>query len=447
MVSAFCTPAALSLKRTCAPQVTARRAYRVARTSISAQLQLGETDGAGAGGGPPMQAAPEDKLLGEMMFCEPDDLSALIAARRPVLDDAFFAYVDDKIDSSDDLEERTSLRMLMEAVKQLMKEADDKQLAKAEAAKAEQNTTAAKVSTPADKAQATYNELIDALLEAQSRGDEALRAQVVLRYDNIDKRMLELLDERARAEEDEARADALRDVLNCINKEMEVRLKAAMGRLSELFSVRGGIGELRAKVRSLADSGGIDEPFILLLQSNIDNAKEAGENEAVQVMTLMMNTVKEVVEMQLPIELQLIRRLLRTESRDVRVEMLLDAFSLGKQVATVDGGLSSGVKVDGKAFVSALRELIEKYGAFDKSFIERLSQIGEESEAVARKIYGMEGKDVTDLQREAFHKRRVSVWDLEGVEVSEEAQGTKAPWLGKLGAMPQGFNEDGKMSV
>ena len=119
------------------------------------------------------------------------------------------------------------------------------------------------------------------------------------------------------------------------------------------------------------------------------------------------------------------------------------AFTPRKAVMRADGSMSSGVDNDAKEFVKALRKLIQEFGNVEKSFVEKLGRIGEESEEVARKIYALGDKDVSEIQDEAFHKRSVSVWELERLELSESFQGRKAPWEF---AQPAGF-KDGKKQV
>lgn len=403
-----------------------------------AQLDLGSSKSTdGFPDAVPLQAPPHDQLLGELMFSEPDALGALIIKRNSEIDADFYAFIDDKLENSVDLEERTTLRLFKEALKQLQEEVVASQV----------DSVAKSEPKNADAATKAYNELIDTFVSAQGRGEEELKNSVVLQYERVDMRMLEILNGRILSSAAEKDSAALKEVLECITNVMNERVSSAAVRLNELFTTPGGPDGMRKKMRSLAESGGIDEAFVLLLQSNLDAARKGGKEQVVKVIEFLMNEVTSMLEEQMPAEIQLIRRLLRTESRDVRIKMLFEALERKTQVAVAGGGMSSGVKVDGKAFVDALRELIEKYGNVEPAFVKKLDEIGEESEAVARKIFGIDDKELEEVQEEAFHKRRVSVWDLGNVEVAEEAQGRKAGWEGRLGAIPQGFNEDGKMVI
>ncbi len=387
-------------------------------------------------GGVPLEASTEDQLLGELMFCEPDSLKMLVAERNKDITKEFYEYIDSKVEQSVDFEERESLRLLKDAVKQLQGELASKDSAK----------TKVEAKPSGDKVVDEYNEVLDSFLEARSR-EGGLKSVVVLQYERIDFRMLELLEERIAAADTDSKRRALKEVLECITDEMNVRVTAAASRLEDLFKTQGGIEAMKMKLIKLADAGGLDEAFVLLLKNNQERAQKAGNEAVASMLTQLVKAVTEILERQLPPELKLLRKLLRSDSRDARVDMLMAALKKGKAVAMGDGTMSSGVKVDGKKFVEALRKLIEQYGNVDKDFVKKLSEIGEESEAVARKIYDMEGKDIGEMQQEAFHKRRVSVWDLENVEMAEETEGRKAGWEGKLGQIPHGFDEHGRKAI
>lgn len=416
-----------------------RYSIRNTRRTTRAQLDLSSAASSSdlPSGGIPLEASKEDKLLGELMFCEPDSLKALVAQRHKEINNEFYEYIDEKVDESKDFEERESLRLLKDALKQLKKELPLS--IRSSEPKVEKKSAQA-------KAVDEYHALIDSFLDARKR-EGGLKSSIVIQYERIDFRMLELLEERISDADTDSKRNALKEVLECITDEMNVQVSAAASRLEDLFKTPGGFEAMKLKLRTLADTGGLDEPFVLLLKNNQESAQKAGNEAAATMLTQLVQAVTDILERKLPPELKLLRKLLRSDSRDARVDMLMAALKKGKSVAMGDGSMSSGVKVDGKKFVQALRKLIEEYGNVNKEFVKKLSEIGEESEAVARKIYDMEGKDIGEMQKEAFHKRRVSVWDLENVEMAEEAQGRKAGWEGRLGNVPPGFNKDGKMVV
>eukprot|EP00173_Palmaria_palmata_P004620 Plantae.Rhodophyta-Palmaria_palmata.ctg666.p1 GENE.Plantae.Rhodophyta-Palmaria_palmata.ctg666~~Plantae.Rhodophyta-Palmaria_palmata.ctg666.p1 ORF type:complete len:228 (+),score=59.58 Plantae.Rhodophyta-Palmaria_palmata.ctg666:289-972(+) len=227
---------------------------------------------------------------------------------------------------------------------------------------------------------------------------------------------------------------------------MSKRVAEAAERLKEILTA-GSPGDMNNALERINLKGGLDDAIVLLLQANIDQAKQAGMEPAVKVMTGLLDYASKLKEAKLSQEVRLIRKLLRTDDDESREDLLMTALKPNKGVMLADGTVTSGVRVNGKKFVQELRTLIDHYSNVEEAFAMRLSALGEQSETVARKLFDMEEKDVSDLQEEAFHKRSVSVWDLEQVEMREEVEGRKADWEGRLGQMPSGFDEHGKMAI
>lgn len=417
------------------------------RSRLRAQL-VGMPDGFG------QSLAPDQNeiLLAEMRFSEPDKLPALVQNNLPSLDDSFYAFLQSKIDSSADIPERDTLRDLRDAITHIMKQLYD-QAAKADtpaaaAAAAEQEQPQAPAidipSSGQDVATATYDELLDQFSAAFSESAAALKTTIDASYDRIDLTLLERLGERIA--EGGPQAQNGHEIRDAISAAMNDRMAAAMDAVKSVLAA-GDPAAMRAAVDTLARKGKIDDAFVLLLQANIEQAKTAGATQAVEIVQMVLDHASAVQEVGLDPEIKLIRSLLRTEDKAARVEMLMEGLKPRGTVTNMDGSATQGVKVDGKKFVTALRKLIEEFGNVDKKFVLRLSAIGEESETVARKLFDMEGKDVKDLQDEAFHKRSVSIWDLERIEIEEQLQGREATWEGRLGSIPEGFDEQGKMEV
>eukprot|EP00960_Hanusia_phi_P062625 765216-Hanusia_phi.AAC.1 len=119
----------------------------------------------------------------------------------------------------------------------------------------------------------------------------------------------------------------------------------------------------------------------------------------------------------MPDEIRLIRKLMRTEDPEARKAQLIEAFKPREKVFNPDGTERKSQQVNGKRFVNALRDLIANYGNVDDKFLKQIDKIAKEGEQVVTEIYGLnEAKDVQALQNEAFHKRTVSVWELEALE-------------------------------
>lgn len=396
------------------------------------------------GFGSNIESNPQEILLAELRFSDPAKLPAFIENNLDLLDDDFYKFIEEQIKTSTDLEERDTLRTLRDAITDVMKQLLDAAVESNDNAGSDTSESSAIDVDSTDVARASYDELIDRMASAFDDQDPtALKRAVGVSYDRIDLRLLEQLGERITATPDNAALVKLRDAISAT---MNERVTAATESLKIVLSARDP-SSMRKEVNTLARQGRIDDAFMLLIHANIDQAKNAGAEQAVQVLKMASEYATSARDITVDPEIRLIRSLLRTEDEDARIEILTESLKPRGSVTNVDGTATAGVKVDGKKFVVALRKLIEEFGNVDEKFVSKLSKIGEESEAVARKIMDMEGKDVQDLQNEAFHKRTVSVWDLERIEMEEKVKGSKAGWEGKLGSIPEGFSEDGKMTI
>ena len=110
-----------------------------------------------------------------------------------------------------------------------------------------------------------------------------------------------------------------------------------------------------------------------------------------------------------------------------------------------DGSARKKQAVSGKQFVTALRTLIADFGNVDEKFLAKVDKIAKESEAVASELFNVQqDMDVKELQDEAFHKRSISVWELESLEEQYERSGLEAPWHGESRG---GWDKDGNMII
>lgn len=397
-----------------------------------------------------LEPSAHEVLLAELRFTDPARLPALIENSMQALNEDFYRYINSKIADSSDLEERETLGSLRDAITDIMKQMLDAAAVDVPASDMDQPLDA-EAQSAAD-ALRSYDEFIDSLVlsfkKATSEEERqfAVKAAVNLNYHRIDLAMLERLSERIVSAGEESPVFArVRDV---ISDAMNERVTNAMESVKAVLSA-GSMIAMKKQVNALASQGKLDDAFTLLLQANLDQATKAGATQAIDIISGILAFATEVKDMGAEPEVRLIRTLLRTEDEETRMDLLTDHLESGAPVALADGSSSSGTKIDGKKFVDALRKLIEEFGNVDEKFILKLSKIGEESEAVARKVFDMEGKDIEDYQNEAFHKRTVSVWDLEEYEHGETMEGRSAAWEGQLGSIPEqmGFDQDGKLSV
>lgn len=393
--------------------------------------------GAGSGDSGPVEPAPNHEvLLAELAFSEPDKLPGLIERNINSLDENFYNFLEAKINGSSDLEERETLRCLRDAVTDIMGKILD-------AASAAENPELAE-QLAAEVAVLSYDALLAEIQGAASAHGGSLAAAVRRAYNRVDMRFLQhLAQKNLDAADDEERA-GIEAVQAAVTQEMTVRMGAASAAFKAVVTA-GDEDAMNRQMALLLQKGELDEAFLLLLAGNLEQAKAAGVEQAVAVLSRLQTRAAELKDNRAPPEVALVRKLLRTPELDERRALLTAALTPRKKIALADGSSSSGVVVDGKKLVTALRRLVEEFGNVDAAIIQRVDTLGLEAEAVAREIYGLEGKDVGQLQDEAFHKRSVSVWDLEQVEIQSEMEGREAPWA--AGNRLPGFDEEGRMQL
>lgn len=421
--------------------VSAARARAIPVRMVSGMPGGGALDvtPAGAGGddsGPVEPAPNHEVLLAELAFSEPDKLPGLIERSINSLDENFYKFLEAKINGSSDLEERETLRCLRDAVTDIMGKILD-------AASAAENPELAE-QLAAEVAVLSYDALLAEIQGAATAHGSSLAAAVRRAYNRVDMRFLQhLAQKNLDAADDEERA-GIEAVQAAVTQEMTVRMGAASAAFKTVVTA-GDEDAMNRQMALLLQKGELDEAFLLLLAGNLEQAKAAGVEQAVAVLSRLQTRAAELKDGRAPPEVALVRKLLRTPELDERRALLTAALTPRKKIALADGSSSSGVVVDGKKLVTALRRLVEEFGNVDAAIIERVDALGLEAEAVAREIYGLEGKDVGQLQDEAFHKRSVSVWDLEQVEIQSEMEGREAPWAG-ANRLP-GFDEEGRMQL
>ncbi|EKX49946.1 hypothetical protein GUITHDRAFT_135633 [Guillardia theta CCMP2712] len=401
------------------------------------------------------KASDYEILLAELAFTNPDELPKVVEKNLDKLDDSFYNFLARKIEDTKDADEKETLAVLKDAVTDLMQKILKAAMERGDVSK--DDIEAAGLSTSAlsldsystaDLASATYDAFMQELIKDPSKISTAVEAG----YDKIDMRFLERLNEKM--QEDGPQKELLTQLNSAIQACMSARIQKASDALQKVLKA-GDLNGMRKELMLLNAKGGLDESVILLLEANIDQARKAGAQPAVEVMTMLKDKAIEYKDASMPDEIRLIRKLMRTEDPEVSYplsEYATKEDEPGKE-SSIRGSLQTPRKgterksqqVNGKRFVNALRDLIANYGNVDEKFLKQIDKIAKEGEQVVTEIYGLnEAKDVQALQNEAFHKRTVSVWELEALEESFEASGQNAPWRGESRG---GWDKDGNLII
>lgn len=167
----------------------------------------------------------------------------------------------------------------------------------------------------------SYEEMCQKVLPPYKPGDTP--ASIVFNfYDQFDAQFIKVLNERA----DNGDMGA-RDVLAALAMEQQKRVNAATEALKEVLS-KGDPMRMEGAIVKLAKEGRIDEPFLLLLEANADQAMAAGATGPAQLMRkLRARAMSEKDKQSASKEIKLLRQLLRESDSNTREQLLIDAFT------------------------------------------------------------------------------------------------------------------------
>ncbi|GJD07212.1 hypothetical protein Gasu2_15830 [Galdieria sulphuraria] len=372
------------------------------------------------------QIAPDrnETLLGIFYFSKPEELPCLVQEHLDELDEDFYAFLQFKIDSASDVEERVALKVLKDSLTEIIqglgKEALEQLVSQGPSAS---DSNVDKVnSTRTSYDAASYDALIDSLLNR-----EDMKTGVQAEYDKLDGYFLERLEWRIRQASGDT-FDKLVLLDNIIQEVVQDRMKLAGKRLSDALQC-GSPDIIERKFEEMNRRGEIDSALLLLLSANIEEARKHNSIQAVKVLERLQNKVAQLKDESTSPEVAVVRQLLRTESEEARREILKKAFSVGPAIYMADGSVApSKSKINGKKFVQVLKKLKEEFGNIDSTFLQKLDTIAEESEQVVMEIFNMTQVDKDAMQEDAFYQQRVSVWELAEWEERYEQQGKRPPW-------------------
>jgi hypothetical protein len=447
-------------------------------------------------------------FLGELVFSPNDPRVDIVDNADKAFDPAFQSWLTNKIDTSTDPEEKIALKDLFSMItdvqekiklSQAAQEREEQERAEAErlrllerekeieegrkmsdtdvlkrasavdtaainkkkeevaAAEAAKKTFYETELTP--EIRTSYGKLLQTLLPPYKPG-ETPASVVFNNYSQFDAQLIKVLDER-RAGGD---ADA-GTVLDALAEEQQKRVNAATERLKSVLAM-GDPMRMQGAIVKLAKEDQIDEPFLLLLEANADQAERAGAQGPAQLMRKLKNRAMDEKDKQAQTkEIRLLRKLLRAPDAQAREDLLTDAFT-PKEVFIVPGTMENAQKAaDGEQpdqekplpdvpppdFINACKAVLLNFGNLDDGqgdMSSRIKQIASEAEVVATRIYG-KGMTKREQQDRMWKEETTSIFDLERMEIEAESMGEKAPWATKDAndEILPGFDADGKMQV
>lgn len=451
-----------------------------------------------------MNAAYET-FLAQLVFSANDPRMDIVDNIDLCSDPVWLSWLQNKIDTSTDVEEKMALRDLNEMILDIVKrielskaqeereakakeEAEEARLSAAEAEAEEgrkmSDSDVLRKASSVDrgglgdaqeiKAQKTnfyeeeitpeirmsYDDMVKKVLPPYKPG-ETPATVVFAYYDQFDAQFIKVLKERSENGETESQ-----DVLDALSIEQSKRLSAATENIKAVLAA-GDPMRMEGVIVKFAKEGKIDEPFLLLLEANANQAAAAGAQGPAQLMKKLGKRAMEEKDKQSQTkEIKLLRQLLRTDEAEKREELLTEAFT-PKQGLIVEGSAANAMKaMEGELpdeekpmpdvpppdFINACKAVLLNFGNLSSDddrgdLSTRIKQIANEAEVVATRIYG-KGMSLREQQDRMWKEQTTSIFDLETMEIEAEKRGETAPWGNPDNddILP-GFDSSGRMKI
>lgn len=449
-----------------------------------------------------------EMLLAELVFSPNDPRMDIVDNFERCGDAKFVSWLDNKVKTSTDPEEKSALRDLHELIVDVKKkmeltqmaeeraqkeaqEAEEKRIAAAEAAmesgRSMSDTDVLKKAAAVDSAglglteegeaqeeekktfydteltpeiRLSYEDMVKKVLPPYKPGDTP--ASIVFNYyDQFDAQFVKVLTERSNNGDSDSK-----NVLEALAVEQQKRIAAATETLKEVLSL-GDPMRMEGAIVRLARDGKIDEAFLLLLEANANQAESAGATGPAQLMNKLKKRAEEEKDKQSTSkEVKLLRQLLRTEDSNEREKILEEAFTPKDALLVPGTAENAQAAMEGETpeqekplpdvpppdFINACKAVLLNFGNLgtdDRGDLSaRIREIASEAEVVATRIFG-KGMSVREQQDRAWKEQTTSIFDLETLEIEAERMGESAPWTNPDAGddILPGFDATGKMRI
>jgi len=472
-------------------------------------LMGSEVVGDGDSGTSNEQIAAYEIFLGDLVFSTNDPRLDIVENLGQATDPEFLKWMENKADNSDDPEERLALKDLFDMIKDVQRklqlsklteereakeaaavekerfavaeaEADaGRQLSNADILRKAQAIDSASQASTEDRVEVTkksffeqeitpeilmsYEDTLKKLLPPYKAG-ETPASIVQTNYDSFDAQLVKVLNMKVTKEKDQDSA-ALLDVLAI---EQSKRIEQATEQLKAVLSM-GDPMRMEGLIVKMAREGKIDESFLLLLEANETQARDAGAMGPAELMKrLRFRAAEEKDKLASSKEIALIRKLLRADDTTEREKILEDAFTPRENLLVPGTPENAAKAMDGETpeqekpmpdvpppdFINACKAVLLNFGNLSSDdergdLASRIKQIASEAEVVATRIYG-QGMSLRDQQDRAWKDQTTSIFDLEQMELEAESRGESAPWTNPDAdddMLLPGFDGQGKMKI
>eukprot|EP00977_Amphora_coffeiformis_P013622 scaffold3608_cov183-Amphora_coffeaeformis.AAC.9 len=449
-----------------------------------------------------------EMFLADLVFSTNDPRIDIMNKFDLAGDPEFVSWLQKKVETSKDPEERIALRDLHEMIVDIKTRMEVNRLAEERAAQQAQETEKARMAEAeiiaeegramsnadvlkkanqidsaemdkhVDKAEkkksfyeeeitpeirVSYEGIMKKVMPPYAPGDTA--TSIVFKYyDQFDAQLVKLLAEKVSHGDEDAKA-----LTEALAVEQQKRIGTAAETLKAVLAT-GDPMRMEGAIVKFAREGKVDEPFLLLLEANENQARAAGATGPAQLMSKLRKRANEEKDKQSSSkEVRLIRQLLRANDSAEREKILEDAFT-PKAALIVPGTAENAMKAEsGEApdqekpmpevpppdFINACKAVLLNFGNLGTDgddrgdLASRIKKIAAEAEVVATRIYG-KGMTLREQQDRAWEEATTSIFDLERMEIEAERMGEHAPWTNPDADddmfMP-GFDKDGRMQI
>jgi len=312
-----------------------------------------------------MDAAYET-FLAELVFSTNDPRIDIVNNIDRCADDEWLTWLDKKVEKSKDPEERVAMRDLYEMIidvkdkmdlKKLQEEREEQERREAEASRIQEaemeanegrklsNADVLKRASAINTAQArveeakkeekksfyeqdltpeirmSYEKMLKKVLPPYEGGD-TVQSIVFKFYDQFDAQFVKVLNELSSKNNEDAMI-----LLEALAVEQQKRISAATEVLKSVLAL-GDPMRMEGAIVKMAREGKVDEPFLLLLEANSNQARSAGADGPARLMDkLKKRAVEEKDKQMTSKEIRLLRQLLRSDDAAEREKILEDAFT------------------------------------------------------------------------------------------------------------------------
>jgi hypothetical protein len=307
-----------------------------------------------------------EMFLGDLVFSTNDPRVDIMNDYERATDMQFLTWMKNKVDNSKDPEERLALKDLYEMIvdvkkrveisnlgkERVAKEAEEKEEERMKQAEADadaglqmSNTDILRKAAAISSAKSaedfeevkqkssfydteltpeirmSYDDYLKELLPPYKAGETPFTVATA-NYEKFDAQFVKVLTERATNGDLDSVV-----LLEALAEEQGKRITAATEALKNVLSM-GEPMKMEGAIVRLAREGKIDESFLLLLEANETQARDAGAVGPAELMKRLRRRAAEEKDKQMSSkEIRLIRKLLRAENSQEREKILEDAFT------------------------------------------------------------------------------------------------------------------------